>query len=174
MVITRYKRIFRYVNMCWSVHDYKIKFIFQNQGLVLKEQDSEHIQEHLQLMRSWRFGSAFEGQKHMKDWRLWRYPDSKGHASIRRLWLVLSSSKWRSLLDSDGTVCLLLTTCPNTQRTSRIIGMKQIILVEAKEIQIIFLSTLTILRNILTSLIKTLKDSNLCANTLQRLLDFLP
>jgi len=52
--------------------------------------------------------------------------------------------------------------------------MKQIILVEAKEIQIIFLSTLTILRNILTSLIKTLKDSNLCANTLQRLLDFLP
>jgi len=168
------KRTIGSANVSSSMQDHRLKFEVLNQVLVLKEQDSEHIQEHLQLMRSWRFGSAFEGQKHMKDWRLWRYPDSKGHVNIRRLWLVLSSSKWRSLLDSDGTVCLLLTTCPNTQRTSRIIGMKQIILVEAKEIQIIFLSTLTILRNILTSLIKTLKDSNLCANTLQRLLDFLP
>ena len=46
------KRTIGSANVSSSMQDHRLKFEVLNQVLVLKEQDSEHIQEHLQLMRS--------------------------------------------------------------------------------------------------------------------------
>jgi len=98
----------------FKILDHRLKFKLLNQGLVMKEQDFEHIQVHLKL-------KAFEDSH-------------EGHVNIRSLW-ILSFSEGRSLLDFDTTICLLLTTCINKQMNSRTKRMKQVIPIEAKKIR---------------------------------------
>lgn len=52
-----------YANVCSNLEDHRLKFKVLNQVLVLKVQDSKHIQEHFKLIRSRRFGSNSEEDK---------------------------------------------------------------------------------------------------------------